>query len=68
MNKIPKQYTPVAQNVPCPMPGREDYMILTTHDGQPAIWQDGTLYTKPAPTQITTEWVQNLDRIQNKDQ
>ena len=39
-------YTARIKDAPCPLPGREDYVVATSHRGIPAYWIDGILYMR----------------------
>jgi len=58
---MPKGYTLEEENVPNPHPigGWEDCQTRWTEDNKNYVWEDGNIYSKPAPTEITTAWVQH---------
>ena len=58
MTDTPKGYTPVEQcDNPNPIAGWENAETRWTHGDTNYLWKDGTLYEKPAPTQITTQYI-----------
>jgi len=65
---MPKGYTQTQENVPNPHPisGYENCETRWTEGETNYAWKDGNLYEKPAPTTPTTEWVQNLEKLQGE--
>ena len=47
---------------PCPMPGRENCQVATSHDGKPAWWQNGNLYVMDEAESKTDESTMGWER------
>lgn len=52
----------VARHQPCPMRGRDDCMVYTTWEGQPAWWIDGDIWVAKEDNSKVNQWPQNLDK------
>lgn len=55
-NEFERQNIRVARNQPCPMPGREDCMVRTDWQGQPAWWIDGDIWVPTGEVKDTARW------------
>jgi len=60
-NTMPKGYTPIEHDVPNPHPIEPypDAQTRWSENGNNYVWDSGTVYEKPAPSEPTTGWIQH---------